>query len=94
MYPLKKFNSFTGDDGHSEVHIQLAFRDPSPDMFKPPLELAQDRPLPPVDGGIKAWSAIGGGFLALFVQFGLGRSEERLKNPISTSRGRPASMHT
>jgi hypothetical protein len=28
--------------------------------------------LPSVDGGIKAWSVIGGAFLALFVQFGLG----------------------
>lgn len=35
--------------------------------------------LPPVDGGIKAWSVIGGAFLALFVQFGLGECSGELQ---------------
>lgn len=39
-----------------------------------PLQPVDDSALPPVDGGIKAWSVIGGAFLALFVQFGLGES--------------------
>ena len=37
-----------------------------------PLRPADESSLPPVDGGIKAWSVIGGAFFALFVQFGLG----------------------
>ena len=35
-------------------------------------QIADESALPSVDGGIKAWSVIGGAFLALFVQFGLG----------------------
>jgi len=35
-------------------------------------KIADESALPSVDGGIKAWSVIGGAFLALFVQFGLG----------------------
>lgn len=75
MSTLKRFNSLTGDDGHPEPQVQIVFarRDPGPDALKSSIEITQDRPLPPVDGGIKAWSAIGGGFLALFVQFGLGK---------------------
>ena len=37
-----------------------------------PLKPGDELALPPVDGGIKAWSVIGGAFFALFVQFGLG----------------------
>ena len=36
------------------------------------LQIADESALPSVDGGVKAWSVIGGAFLALFVQFGLG----------------------
>lgn len=39
---------------------------------QPSLQPEDDSALPPVDGGIKAWSVIGGAFLILFVQFGLG----------------------
>jgi len=44
-----------------------------------PLQTAVESVLPPVDGGIKAWSVIGGAFLALFVQFGLGEFTEELQ---------------
>lgn len=78
MATLKRFNSISCDDGHLDTHyeldeIALVFKDPGPEFHKPSLEAATVDPLPPVDGGIKAWSAIGGGFLALFVQFGLGK---------------------
>lgn len=45
--------------------------------------------LPPVDGGIKAWSVIGGAFLALFVQFGLGEFNGSSK-PFSVPPDSPA----
>jgi len=75
MAQLKRFGSITGDDGHLDVHfeLELVFRDPGPEFRKSSLEKIYDYPLPPVDGGIKAWSSIAGGFLALFVQFGLGK---------------------
>ena len=43
------------------------------------LKTADESTLPPVDSGIKAWSVIGGAFLALFVQFGLGEFTRELK---------------
>ena len=43
------------------------------------LKAADEVALPPVDGGIKAWSVIGGAFFALFVQFGLGEFTEELQ---------------
>jgi len=80
MSALKKFSSLTGDDNQPEAQIELVLRDPGPDVGKSSLELTDGRPLPPVDGGTKAWSAIGGGFLALFVQFGLGKSKDLIKS--------------
>jgi hypothetical protein len=75
MAALKRFSSITGDDGHPDLHVELelVFRDPGPEFRKSSPEIAHDPPLPPVDTGIKAWSSIAGGFLALFVQFGLGK---------------------
>ena len=76
MAQLKRYSSITGDDGHpDDLHFELevVFREPGPEFRKPPIEETYDPPLPPVDGGIKAWSSIAGGFLALFVQFGLGK---------------------
>lgn len=92
MSALKRFNSLTGDDGHPEPQAQIvfAFRDPGPDVGKSSIEITHDRPLPPVDGGVKAWSAIGGGFLALFVQFGLGKWRTPVRPPVF----RTTSMHT
>lgn len=74
MSSLKKFSNLTGDDKQPEVLIELALKD-GPNPTKLSLEQTYERSLPPVDGGIKAWSAIAGGFLALFVQFGLGKFE-------------------
>jgi hypothetical protein len=79
-----KFNSLADDYKHPNVHLELALRNIGPDASKASLEPTYaygDRPLPPVplppvDGGIKAWSSIAGGFLALFVQFGLGTCKE------------------
>lgn len=75
MSSLKKFSSLTGGNEQPEVHLELALKG-GPDPTKFSLEKTYDRPLPPVDGGTKAWSAIAGGFLALFVQFGLGKFQE------------------
>ena len=75
MSNLEKFSSLTGHDKQPEGHIELALTNGS-DPTKDPLEKAYERPLPPVDGGTKAWSAVAGGFLALFVQFGLGKFQE------------------
>ena len=52
--------------------IEAASNSQSTDTNQSPLKTADESSLPPVDGGIKAWSVIGGAFLALFVQFGLG----------------------
>jgi len=96
MAQLKRYSSITGDDGHpDDLHFELevVFREPGPEFRKPPIEETYDPPLPPVDGGIKAWSSIAGGFLALFVQFGLGKWRSG-QNPIPNSRSRTASMHT
>ena len=81
MSSLKKFSSLTSDDNLPEVHIELALRDSALGATKSSLLLPYEHPLPPVDGGIKAWSAIGGGFFALFVQFGLGKSLEQPLKP-------------
>ena len=79
MSALKEFNGLAG---HPEGHIEPALQDLGPDPNKSSLEPSNDS-LPPVDGGTKAWSAIAGGFLALFVQFGLGKFEEPPKTQIS-----------
>jgi hypothetical protein len=75
MSALRRFSGITGDDGNPDlqVELELVFRDPGPEPRESSPEIASDPPLPPVDTGIKAWSSIAGGFLALFVQFGLGK---------------------
>ena len=57
---------FTSND------VEAARNSQSTTTSQLPLRTADGFALPPVDGGIKAWSVIGGAFLALFVQFGLG----------------------
>ena len=84
MSGLMKYDSLADEYKQPHVHLELPFRNLGPDPSKSPLEPTYpygDRPLPPiplppVDRGIKAWSSIAGGFLALFVQFGLGTSKE------------------
>ena len=49
------------------------------------LQPGDESALPPVDGGIKAWSVIGGAFLALFVQFGLGEFQCPPDSPEGTA---------
>jgi len=88
MSAFKKFNSLTGDDKQPEVHIELALQGVGPDPTKSSLEPTNDS-LPPVDRGTKAWSAIAGGFLALFVQFGLGTFDE----PPKTQNNLPLVRH-
>lgn len=57
---------FTSND------IETARNSQNTTTSQSPLQTTDGSALPPVDGGIKAWSVIGGAFLALFVQFGLG----------------------
>jgi len=52
--------------------VEAARNSQSTTTSQSPLQRADKFALPPADGGIKAWSVIGGAFLALFVQFGLG----------------------
>jgi hypothetical protein len=54
------------------IDVEMARKELDTDASQSPLQPEEKPPLPPVDGGIKAWSVISGAFLALFVQFGLG----------------------
>jgi hypothetical protein len=54
--------------------VEAARNEKGTDTSQGTLQTADESALPAVDGGIKAWSVIGGAFLALFVQFGLGES--------------------
>jgi hypothetical protein len=67
---LKNGSYIEGKSGSTDV--EAARKELGPNTVQTPLQLADERLLPPVDGGIKAWSVIAGAYLALFVQFGLG----------------------
>ena len=66
-------DQFAGND------IEAARNSQGTTTSQSPLKIADESTLPPVDSGIKAWSVIGGAFLALFVQFGLGEFTRELK---------------
>ena len=66
-----KHNVSSGEQAGS-IDAEAARKDLGTNTSQSPLQSADECHLPPVDGGLKAWSVIGGAFLALFVQFGLG----------------------
>jgi len=78
------------DDVFSEeksgsLDVEAARKELGTSTSQSPLQSEDESALPPVDGGIKAWSVIGGAFLALFVQFGLGEFESSPDSSASTT---------
>ena len=73
-----KHNVSSGEQAGS-IGAEAARKDLGTNTSQSPLQSADECHLPPVDGGLKAWSVIGGAFLALFVQFGLGEFSMELQ---------------
>lgn len=71
-----KTNVFSEEKSGS-TDVEAARKELGTNSSQSPFQPEHESALPPVDGGIKAWSVIGGAFLALFVQFGLGESQSR-----------------
>ena len=72
-------NVSSSEDQSGSIDVEAARKEVATDTSRSSPEPVNDPLLPPVDGGIKAWSVIGGAFLALFVQFGLGEFSECYK---------------
>jgi len=80
MPALAEFKHNVSSGGRvGSIDAEAARKDLGANTSQSPLQSADECHLPPVDGGLKAWSVIGGAFLALFVQFGLGEFSMELQ---------------
>ena len=83
-------NNVSSEAESGSADVEAARKELGTSTSQSSLQPDDDSALPPVDGGIKAWSVIGGAFLALFVQFGLGEFQCPPDPPESTTNVRIA----
>ena len=62
-------NNVSSEAESGSADVEAARKELGTSTSQSSLQPDDDSALPPVDGGTKAWSVIGGAFLALFVQF-------------------------